>query len=215
MKCSRPAPMCSRPRLDSENAFTLVEVLFATALVAVIAALVFGSLHLSTVAIDGARRSAAREQLLRSTMRIMAEELSTAVATQFAPMMGVNATQEGQPADTVAFNTLGQFRGGDSVQESEMVRIVYTREGDRLLRFIRRNIYGVTDDSLDQFELAKLIKGFNVRYFDAQANAWMDEWDGRARTTSPTAVLIELSLTQDNEETVRTFREWVAIGVKS
>ena len=52
--------MCLQPRLDSEDAFTLVEVLLATALVAVIAAMVFGSLHLSTVAMDGARRSAAR-----------------------------------------------------------------------------------------------------------------------------------------------------------
>jgi general secretion pathway protein J len=210
--------MCLRPRLGSEDAFTIVEVMLATALVAVIAAMVFGSLHLSTMAIDGARRSAAREQLLRSTLRIMSEELSTAVATSGNPtgvMMGVNATQEGQPADTVAFNTLGQFRGGNSMQESEMVRVVYTREGDRLLRFIRRNIYGVTDESLDQFELAKPVKGFNIRYFDPQAKAWLDEWDGRARNYSPRAILIELILTQDGEEEARTYRQWVPIGVAS
>ena len=215
MKCLRPVHMCLRPRPASEAGFTLVEVLLATALVAVIAAMVFGSLNLSAMAIDGARRSAAREQVLRSTLRIMAEELSTAVATPLGPMVGVNATQEGQPADTLAFNTLGRFRGGDAVQESEMVRIVYTREGDRVLRFIRRNIYGVTDDSIDQFELAKLVKAFNVRYFDPQANAWIDEWDGRARTSPPTAILIELTLTQDGEEEPRTFRQWIAIGVKS
>jgi len=210
--------MCLRPRVGSEDAFTIVEVMLATALVAVIAAMVFGSLHLSTMAIDGARRSAAREQLLRSTLRIMSEELSTAVATSGNPtgvMMGVNATQEGQPADTVAFNTLGQFRGGNSMQESEMVRVVYTREGDRLLRFIRRNIYGVTDESLDQFELAKPVKGFNIRYFDPQAKAWLDEWDGRARNYSPRAILIELILTQDGEEEARTYRQWVPIGVAS
>jgi general secretion pathway protein J len=207
--------MCLRPQLGSEDAFTLVEVLLATALVAVIAAMVFGSLYLSTAAIDGARRAAAREQLLRSTLRIMSEELSTAVTVPIGPLMGLNATQEGQPADTVAFNTLGQFRSGDSVQESEMVRIVYTREGDRLLRVIRRNIYGVTDESLDQFELAKPVRGLNIRYFDVQANAWMDEWDGRARTSPPSAILIELILTQDGEEEARTFRQWVSIGVKS
>ena len=210
--------MCLLPRRDSDDGFTIVEVLLATALVAVIAAMVFGSLHLSTMAIDGARRSAAREQLLRSTLRIMADELSTAVvttATSTGVMTGINGTQEGQPADTVAFNTLGQFRGGDSVQESEMVRIVYTREGDRLLRFIRRNIYGVTDESLDQFELAKSVKGFNIRYFDPQAKAWLDEWDGRIRNYSPRAILIELTLIQDTEEEVRTFRQWVPIGVTS
>ena len=193
----------------------MVEVLLATALVAVIAAMVFGSLYVSTAAIDGARRAAAREQLLRSTLRIMSEELSAAVATPIGPLTGVSATQEGQPADTIAFNTLGQFRGGDSTQESEMVRIVYTREGDRLLRVIRRNIYGITDDSIDQFELAKPVRGFNLRYFDTQANAWVDEWDGRARTSPPSAILMELTLIQDGDEEMRTFRQWVPIGVKS
>jgi general secretion pathway protein J len=211
--------MCLRRQLDSEDAFTLVEILLATALVAVTAAMVFGSLHLTMAAIDGTRRAAAQQQLLRSTLRIMSEELSTAVSTSIGPMMGINANQEGQPADTLAFNTLGQFRGGDSVQESEMVRIVYTRENDRLLRFIRRNIYGVTDESLDQFELAKFVRGFNIRYFDPQANVWVDEWDGRARTSPPAAILIELTLTQDtvqdSPEELRTFRQWVSIGVKS
>jgi prepilin-type N-terminal cleavage/methylation domain-containing protein len=95
------------PRLGSEDGFTLAEVLLATALVAVIAVMVFGSLRLSTVAIDGARQSAAREQLLRSTLRIMAEELSTAVTVPIGPLIGVNATQDGQPADTIVFNTVG------------------------------------------------------------------------------------------------------------
>jgi general secretion pathway protein J len=189
-------------------------VLLATALVAVIAAMVFGSLYLSTAAIDGARTAAAREQILRSTLRIMTEELTAAVASPIGPMMGINATQDGQPADTVVFLTLSQFRGGESSQETELVRIVYTRENDLLLRFIRRNIYGMTDDTIGQFELAKLVKGFNIRYFDSQGNVWLDEWDGRAKTAPPAAVLIELTLTQENDE-VRTFRQWVPIGVRS
>jgi general secretion pathway protein J len=137
------------------------------------------------------------------------------VSTPIGPLIGLNATQDGQPADTLAFNTLGQFRSGESKQDSEMVRIVYTRERDRLLRVIRRNIYGVTDESLGQFELATLVRGFNIRYFDVQANAWADEWDGRSRTSPPSAILIELILTEDGEEELRTYRQWVSIGVKS
>jgi general secretion pathway protein J len=128
--------------------------------------------------------------------------------------VGVNATQDGQPADTVVFLTLSQFHAGNAGQESEMIRIVYTRENDRLLRFIRRNLYGMTDETIDQSELAKLVKGFNLRYYDSMANAWLDEWDGRSKTAPPAAMLIELMLLEDNDE-VRTFRQWVPIGMKS
>lgn len=202
------------PARRSDGGFTLVEVLLATALLAVVAAMVFGSLHLSTLAIDGARATAARDQMLRSTLRVMTEELTASVANPIGPWMGLNAQQEGQPADTLAFLTLGQFRGFESGQETEFVRIVYAREGDRLFRFVRRNLYGLTDDSVDRLELASNVKGFNVRYFDAQANLWTDDWDGRARTSPPGAVLIELTLMQENAEP-RTFRQWVPVGVRS
>ncbi|HLZ34916.1 MAG TPA: type II secretion system protein GspJ [Nitrospira sp.] len=206
--------MYSHPRHHSERGFTLIEVLLATALVAVIAAMVFGSLHLTTMAIDSARATAAREQILRSTMRIMTEELTVGVSNSIGPWMGLNFQQEGQPADAVAFLTLGQFRGVESGQDTELVRIVYAREGDRLLRFVRRNLYGLTDDSVDQLELATDVKGFNLRYYDGQTRVWSDEWDGRARSAPPSAVLIELTVMQDNAE-LRTFRQWVSVGVRS
>ena len=74
---------------------------------------------------------------------------------------------------------MGQFRGAESAKDTELVRIVYTREGDRLLRFARRNLYGLTDESIEQVELATKVKGFNVRYYDGKSNLWLDEWDGR------------------------------------
>lgn len=206
--------MYSRPPHPSEQGFTLVEVLLATALVAVIAAMVFGSLHFSTIAIDSARSTAAREQLLRSTLRIMAEELTASVSSPVGPWMGLNLDREGQSADTVAFVTPGQFRGVESSQETELVRIVYAREGDRLIRFVRRNLYGLTDESVDQMELAVNVKAFNLRYYDGKANVWSDDWDGRTRNATPSAVLIELTLMQDDTES-RTFRQWVAVGVRS
>ena len=203
------------PRHNSEQGFTLIEILLAVALVATIAALVFGSLSTTVNVIDSARANAAGEQVVRITMRLMADELALGVNLPVMPWMGVNAQREGQPSDTVAFLTMGQFRGAETAQDTEVVRIVYTREGDKLLRLVRRNLYGLTDDSLEQLELAGMVKGFNVRYYDSTNNLWVDEWDGRARSNKPpAALLIELTVQQDNAEP-QTFRNWVTIGAPS
>ena len=198
------------PRL--EGGFTLVEVLLAVALVSMMAALVFGSLFVTTSAIDAARASSANEQIIRSTLRVMIDELSLGKNSTNGPWMGINGQLEGQPADTIAFLTMGQFRGAESMKDTELVRIVYTREGDRLLRYIRRNLYGLTDESVGQIELANKVKAFNVRYYDDKNRLWVDEWDGRGRLQSvPKAILIELTLLQENAE-LQTIRQWVTVG---
>lgn len=195
----------------SEDGFTLVEVLLAVSLVAMMATLVFGSLYVTTSAIDAARANSANEQTIRSTLRVMIDELSVGVGSTIDPWMGINGQQDGQPADSVAFLTMGQFRGAESTKDTELVRIVYTREDDRLLRFVRRNLYGLTDESVEQVELATKVKGFNVRYYDGKSKLWVDAWDGRGRTGTPIAVLLEVTLIQENTE-LRTIRQWVAVG---
>jgi len=201
---------CQTP-LRSEGGFTLIEVLLAVSLVAMMATLVFGSLYVTTSAIEAARASSANEQIIRSTLRVMTDELSVGVSLTSGPWMGINGQQDGQPADSIAFLTMGQFRGAESTKDTELVRIVYTREGERLLRFVRRNLYGLTDESVEQVELASKVKAFNVRFYDSKNNLWVDEWDGRGRSGTPKALLIELTLLQENAEP-QTVRQWVAVG---
>lgn len=198
----------------SERGFTLIEVLLATTLVAVIATMVFGSLQLSTVAIERARDTAFHDQVMRRTLRIMMEELTAGLSSNTAPWIGVDGQRDGRPSDTIAFLTLGKFPVMESGRETEHVRIVYTREDNRLLRYARKNLYGLTDDSVEQLELATNVKGFNLRYFDGLGNIWSDQWDGRARSSPPAAVLIELTISQNDSDSA-TIRQWVPIGVRS
>ena len=211
MKWSKSAPMSFRqvPQ-DSEGGFTLIEILLAVSLVAMMATLVFGSLYVTLSAIDSARAKSADEQIVRSTLRLMTDELSVSESRPTGPWMGINGQYDGRPADSVAFLTMGQFRGAESAKDTELVRIVYTREGDRLLRFVRRNLYGLTDESVEQVELATKVKGFNVRYYDGKSKLWLDEWTGRG-TESPKAILLELTLLQEKAE-LQTVRQWVSVG---
>jgi general secretion pathway protein J len=172
--------------------------------------LVFGSLYVTINAIDAARAKSADEQIVRSTLRLMTDELSVSESRTAFPWTGINGQYDGRPADSVAFLTMGQFRGAESAKDTELVRIVYTREGDRLLRFVRRNLYGLTDESVEQVELATKVKGFNVRYYDGKSKLWLDEWTGRG-TESPKAILLELTLLQEKAE-LQTLRQWVSVG---
>ena len=197
-------------RQPPDDGFTLVEVLLAVSLVAMMATLVFGSLYVTMSAIETARANSANEQIVRSTLRVMADELSVSESRTIGPWMGINGLLDGRPADSIAFLTMGQFRGAESAKDTELVRIVYTREGDRLLRFVRRNLYGLTDESVEFVELATKVKGFNVRYYDGKSKLWVDEWTGRG-DESPKAILLELTLLQEKAE-LQTVRQWVSIG---
>lgn len=195
----------------SQAGFTLVEVLVAIALLATVGAIVFGSLVTTTQVVDAGRAHSAREQTMRRMLRLMADELSVSSNTQTFPWIGVNGTQEGHPADTVAFLSMTDSVGAMAAAPgSETIRVVYTREGDRLMRYTRRNLYGLTDESVDQVELANRIKSFNVRYFDGQVRVWTDEWS--TVTKKPKAILLEVTL-QPPEGDPWTVREWVTIGV--
>ncbi|MBH0178299.1 MAG: prepilin-type N-terminal cleavage/methylation domain-containing protein [Nitrospira sp.] len=205
----RPARIEIAPPSSNQSGFTLVEVLVAIALLAVIGAMVFGSLVTTTQAMDAGRERAEREQTVRRVLRVMAEELSLSRYDKTFPWIGMNGTQDGQPADTLAFLAMSDGMGNTAVKESETVRVVYTRERDRLIRFVRRNRYSLTDEALDQVELADRVRGFNVRYYDGQSRIWTDEW--RTSEKMPKVLLLEVTFQPPNADPW-TIREWISIG---
>lgn len=195
----------------SQTGFTLVEILVAVALLGTIAAMVFGSLVTTTQVVDAGREHVSREQTVRKILRLMAEEIALSKPSLAYPWVGMNGTQEGQPADTLAFLAMSHTSSASTMKESEAIRVVYTRERDRLIRFVRGNLYTLTDtdETLDQMELADRVQAFNVRYYDAQNRIWLDEWPTTSKM--PKAVLIEVTF-QDPDAAPWTMREWITIG---
>lgn len=200
-------------KATAQAGFTLVEVLVAVTLLGTVAAMVFASLLTTTQTVEAGREHATREQTVRKILRLMADELSLSKRSLAYPWVGMNGTQDGQPADTLAFLAMSQevITVTATARESDTVRVVYTRERDRLIRFVRKNLYTLTDtnESLDQMELADRVLAFNVRYYDEQNRVWLDEWPGANKL--PKALLLEVTF-QYPDTAPWTVREWVTIG---
>ncbi len=197
----------------AHGGFTLVEVLVAVTLLGTIAAMVFASLLTTTQTVEAGREHTTREQTVRKILRLMAEEIALSKRTLAYPWVGMNGTHDGQPADTLAFLAMNQelITATSTAKESDTVRVVYTRERDRLSRFVRKNLYTLTDtnESLDQLELADRVHAFNIRYYDEQNRVWLDEWPNASKL--PKAVLLEITF-QYPDAAPWTVREWVTIG---
>jgi general secretion pathway protein J len=200
-------PSPNRLSRSDADGFTLVEVLIAVALLATVGAIVFGSLVTTTQVMEAGREQAAKEQTVRRILRVMADDVSLSTRENNYPWVGMNGSQEGRPADTLSFLTMSEGLTSAMGKESETIRVVYTRVGDRLIRYARKNLYGLTDESLDQVELADRVVGFNLRYFNPEGRIWMDEW---LSAKIPKALLIEVTF-QSPDAPPWTVREWVTI----
>jgi general secretion pathway protein J len=193
-----------------EPGFTLVEVLIAVAILATVATLVFGSFVTTTQIVTHARGTNQELSVVRDLLRTIGNELASGQPTVLSPWFGENRDQDGAPADTLSFVTSGAYSRSGGGPSTGMMQVVYAREGPKLLRFARRNLYGLTDETIERAVVATQVTGFNVRYFDSQARAWIDQWDGRTRKGIPRAILIELTV-QRGQQGQRTFTEWVSL----
>ena len=95
----------------SEDGFTLIEILLAVYLIAMMAALVFGSLDMTTKRSNPHERSQPMNRSFARTLRLMTMSWQSARVRQ-SPWVGINDQRDGQTADSVAFySRCYSFRG--------------------------------------------------------------------------------------------------------
>jgi general secretion pathway protein J len=200
-KIRRPAP---------EGGFTIIEILIAAAILGTLAAIVTVSFSTTIRLRDTALDDGGREHLARNCLRVMAEELASGRRHPSGLWIGRNLMVEGQPADLLVFNSTANVRTRPDIAEADTARIVYTREGDRLVRYSTRNPYVLTTEAIDRTELASGVTALNLRYLDRKLGIWVDQWyEGGDSPPLPNGVMIELTLLNGRREP-RTYTAWVA-----
>ena len=197
-----------KPKPKPQAGFTLIEVLVAVAIVGIIGAFVAMSFASTFQLIEQTDRVQGVDRQARLALDMIKEDLASARRHAVFPWIGRNAEVNGKPADLLAFVTAKAVQATGERPESDLQRVVYSREGDTLLRVSLLNLMGQTADGALQTELATGVVAFNVRYFDSSVLSWADQWEVQGGL--PVGVLVELTLLDDQNQS-HMFSTWVTI----
>jgi general secretion pathway protein J len=197
-------------RLRSNAGLTLLEVLLALAILGTIFALLAVAFAGTVRLLEAGEGRNPTPHVARAALSLLAQELSAGRNSMVFPWMGRDRLEDGWPADRLAFVSAAHTPAHAPVPAGDITRLLYVREGSRLVRYAMSNLQSVAPESIEPAELATGVVGFNLRYYDGRRKQWVDEWNGRERTSTPTAILIELTLQAGGREPA-TYAEWVAI----
>ncbi len=199
----------------TESGFTLIEVMTAVTILAILATVAF------TIVFDSVRRSRAMDREVElnteaaTLMDLMTEDLRGAFAKEgVAPwFLGEDAFNVDEPADRVSFLTTAVLAVSPELPAGAVGEVQYTivdRDGGSSLFLRREQIPAQTpyDEGGATFEITSRLRSLNIQYSDGED--WFDQWDsqgaaGHEAGKLPRQVRIELVLEEgDLNVTART-----------
>ena len=205
-------------RARRHSGFTLLEVLVAVAIMAMITAMVWYSINQTFLAMDIVRADADTVRQARQVTSRVPHELAAAfLPANLSPTAAVKyefvAEDEGD-TDRVRFVTIAHTKLYQDVNESDQSEVEYFCESNPrktgTFRLFRRED-NVVDDRPDEggvtLMLAEDVKEFELSYYDANRDQWIEDWDTTRTDQSnrlPYAIRLKLTLV-DPDGLDRTF----------
>jgi prepilin-type N-terminal cleavage/methylation domain-containing protein len=182
-------------------AFTLFEMLVATAIMAVLAGSLYATLHVAFRARRTATSAVAEVRQVGLALELVRTDIRAAVvprgilAGAFVGEQGTNAF--GRPADTLLLHcTAPASQPCEGVGDIRLVELLCAQDDDGTTALIRRvttNLLRPTVGELDEEILCRNVYAFALRYFDGLD--WLDNWDSTTQDNQlPAAIELTLQL---------------------
>jgi general secretion pathway protein J len=192
--------------IRSQRAFTLLEVMVAVAVFAMISAMVWMSITqtFKTIDIVQAPQDTYR-QARQITSRVPAELAGAYLPFNLSPTANVKYEFVGEDegdTDRVRFDSIVHTKLYADANESDQSEIEYYCESNQKGTYnLYRREDAVLDDRPDEggvtLLMAEDVKEFELSYYDAQRDEWVEEWDTTRTDQSnrlPYAVRLKLTL---------------------
>lgn len=184
------------------HGFTLLEMILAVTITAVISVAMFTSLEIAFKTRDQAEDRLAGRQAARATLDLLAADLAAVPAPTgriAGPFVGVDQRMgAARDGDTLRYVTAAvALPTGEEMGDLRSVELVLEEDPadpDQrvLVRYVTTNLLASTVPDATPQVLARGVIAFNIRYFDG--GDWLDDWDSAQQDNAlPNAV--ELTLT--------------------
>jgi general secretion pathway protein J len=193
-------------RRSSSHGFTLVELLVAVSILAMISVLIYSAFAGMRRTKEGLERVQDRYREGRLAMARITRDLQSAYVSAHAPINLSIATQKtafigkrGTPADRVDFNAFSNNRFDKNSRESDQAELSYfsspNPDNSGTIDLVRR-----IDKKLDlepakggRIEvLATDIDLFDLQYLDPQSGTWTEDWDTTQATGQPNRLPLQV-----------------------
>lgn len=175
----------------NRRGFTLLEVMIAAAILALMGSVVFGSFarsHAQKLEVEAADDRVAQA---RTAMDRMAQEISAAFLSEhfdhkrFQQRPSLFKGEDGGGRDTLLFTALANEAFEPDAKESDQAVVKYfierDRSGDSKFESLYRRHYPLIDEELERKGVRQVlcenVKKLEFQYWDSVKNEWIDEWD--------------------------------------
>ena len=183
------------PAAKDAGGFTLVEILTAITILAIVMTLVYSAFGRTADTIQRVSTRADVQHKARVIFSRITEEIVAAdweAGNTRTIFVGNNGLVGNRSVGTLRFSSRSHVQIRPETAESDLNLIAYWLSNGALLRREERNLLSLTDRTVETEELTQGVAGFDLRYWDGQE--WQDAWDASKRKNLPAAVLVELSL---------------------
>jgi general secretion pathway protein J len=209
-------------RSSRQRGFTLLEVVIAVAITAVMGLMVTGALRQIDRAQQMTRDQGDRYTTAQLALARLASELSMAFISEHWDNHSLKALRERPTAfigkdDTILFTTFAHQRLARDARESDQEVVEYTLESDPahsgeevLFRRAKARIDEELERGGRKDVVADHIASFRLQYWDPRKNDWAREWSTRSTdhpNDLPTRVRIELELKVSGDRTEKLVTE--------
>lgn len=193
------------------RAFSLLEILIAASLLAIIGALLMQSLSSSIDAKEAIESTSSRYHVVRSAVSRVVDELSMAYLSGHRPQNGVEIraiTGFRGERDRIDFTALGYVPRVEDEKKSDQRQLSYFLDTDprtRTRSLVRREQANIDDDFEEGGRTLTLlpdVRSLEFQYWDPLKDGWSDKWDaaGGELNRLPSRIRIEMVAVMDNGE---------------